>query len=164
MHPVRVHRYYSTDLQKLHCIIYRTATDPTCGAGEYLLAALDIKIDLLKKNTKISKRLIREVVSTIYGNDVNVESIIITELRLLLFIIESCGVDYCKERMQRLLQNGEKVTPKQWKAEIQSLQAEYDSISKEKKTATELAYAEVISYNRKNLARELQNESRQHNR
>ena len=70
-----------------------------------------------------------------------------------------------KERMQSLLQNGEKVTPKQWKAEIQSLQAEYDSIGKEKsKTATELAYAEVISYNRKNLERELQNESRQHNR
>ena len=70
-----------------------------------------------------------------------------------------------KERMQSLLQNGEKVTPKQWKAEIQSLQSEYDSIGREQsKTATELAYAEVISYNRKNLARELQNESRQHNR
>ena len=70
-----------------------------------------------------------------------------------------------KERMQNLLQQGEKITPKQWKAEMQSLQAEYDSISKEQsKTATELAYAEVISYNRKNLARELQNESRQHNR
>ena len=67
--------------------------------------------------------------------------------------------------MQRLLQNGEKITPKQWKAEIQSLQAEYDSISKDQsKTATELAYAEVISYNRKNLERELQNESRQRNR
>ena len=70
-----------------------------------------------------------------------------------------------KERMQSLLQNGEKITPKQWKAEIQSLQSEYDSISKEQtKTATELAYAEVISYNRKNLERELQNESRQHNK
>ena len=70
-----------------------------------------------------------------------------------------------KERMQSLLQNGEKITPKQWKAEIQSLQAEYDSISREQtKTATELAYAEVISYNKKNLERELQNESRQHNR
>ena len=70
-----------------------------------------------------------------------------------------------KERMQSLLQNGEKVTPKQWKAEIQSLQSEYDSIGREQsKTATELAYAEVISYNRKNLARELQNESRQHDR
>ena len=70
-----------------------------------------------------------------------------------------------KERMQSLLQNGEKVTPKQWKAEIQSLQSEYDSIGREQtKTATELAYAEVISYNRKNLERELQNESRQQNR
>ena len=70
-----------------------------------------------------------------------------------------------RERMQSLLQNGEKVTPKQWKTEIQSLQAGYDSIGKKKsKTATELAYAGVISYNRKNLERELQNESRQHNR
>ncbi len=70
-----------------------------------------------------------------------------------------------KERMQSLLQNGEKITPKQWKAEIQSLQSEYDSIGKEQtKTATELAYAEVISYNRRNLERELQNESRQHNK
>ncbi|MCM1222592.1 MAG: MobA/MobL family protein [Lachnospiraceae bacterium] len=70
-----------------------------------------------------------------------------------------------KERMQNLLQNDEKITPKQWKAEIQSLQAEYDSIGKEKsKTAAELAYAEVISYNKKNLERELQNESRQHNK
>ena len=70
-----------------------------------------------------------------------------------------------KERMQNLLQQGEKIPPKQWKAEMQSLQAEYDSIGKEQtKTATELAYAEVISYNRKNLERELQNESRQHNR
>ena len=70
-----------------------------------------------------------------------------------------------KEHMQSLLQNSEKITPKQWKAEIQSLQSEYDSIGKEQtKTATELAYAEVISYNRKNLERELQNESRQHNR
>ena len=70
-----------------------------------------------------------------------------------------------RERLQNLLEQGEKITPKQWKVEIQSLQAEYDSIGKEQsKTATELAYAEVISYNKKNLERELQNESRQHNR
>ncbi len=67
--------------------------------------------------------------------------------------------------MQSLLQNGEKITPKQWKVEKQSLQSEYDSIGREQtKTATELAYAEVISYNKKNLEREPQNESRQHNR
>jgi len=34
----------------------------------------------------------------------------------------------------------------------------------QEKTSTELAYAEVISYNKKNLERELQSESRQHNR
>ena len=70
-----------------------------------------------------------------------------------------------QKKIYDLDENGEKITPKQWKAEIQSLQAEYDSISREQtKTATELAYAEVISYNKKNLERELQNESRQHNR
>ena len=70
-----------------------------------------------------------------------------------------------KGRIQGLLQNGEKITPKHWKAEIQSLQSEYGSIGKEQtKTATELAHAEVISYNKKDLERELQNESRQHNR
>ena len=70
-----------------------------------------------------------------------------------------------RERLQSLLEQGEKITPKQWKAEVQSLQAEYDSIGKERiKTATELAYAEVNGYNKKNLERELQNESRQHNR
>ena len=57
-----------------------------------------------------------------------------------------------KERMQSLLQNGEKITLKQWKAEIKSLQSEYDSIGKEQtKTATELAYAEVISYTKRTL-------------
>lgn len=70
-----------------------------------------------------------------------------------------------RERMQSLLEQGEKITPKQWKAEIQTLQAEYESIGKEKnKTATELAFAEVIRYNKSNLERELQNESRQHSR
>ena len=70
-----------------------------------------------------------------------------------------------RERLQNLLEQGEKITLKQWKTEIQSLQTEYDSIGREKsKTTTELSYAEVISYNKKNLKRELQNESRQHNR
>ena len=70
-----------------------------------------------------------------------------------------------RERLQNLLEQGEKITPKQWKAEIQTLQAEYESIGKEQnKIAMELAFAEVIRYNKSNLARELQNENRQHNR
>lgn len=41
MHPVRVHRYHSTDLQKLHCIILVMATDPACGSGSLLIRAID---------------------------------------------------------------------------------------------------------------------------
>ena len=73
----------------------KTVFDPPCGAGEYLLTALEMKINLLKNKTNITKNLVRKAVSTIYGNDVNVESTIITELRLLLLIIETCGVAYC---------------------------------------------------------------------
>lgn len=35
MHPVRVHRYHSIDLQKLHCINLVTVTDDTCGGGRF---------------------------------------------------------------------------------------------------------------------------------
>ena len=70
-----------------------------------------------------------------------------------------------REKLQSLLEQGEKIAPKQWRAEIKSLQAEYDRISREQAvTAKELAYAEVISYNKNNLERELQNESRQRKR
>ena len=52
------------------------------------------------------------------------------------------------------------------------MQGEYNSIGKEQtndrklsqELSLELAYAEVISYNKKNLERALQNESRQHNK
>lgn len=51
--------------------------------------------------------------------------------------------------MQSPLQNGEKITPKNWKV---------DKLSQG--LSLEFAYAKV-SYNRKNLEGELQNESRQ---
>ena len=38
LHPVRVHRYHSTNLKKLHCIILVTATDDTCGSGGFLVS------------------------------------------------------------------------------------------------------------------------------
>ena len=54
-----------------------------------------------------------------------------------------------REHLLNLLEQSEKITPKQWRAEIQSLQAGYESIGKEQnKSAVELAYAEVIRYNK----------------
>lgn len=86
----------------LHSIPYKvfcytkTVFDPTCGAGEYLLAALEMKLSLLKEHKQaLSNAEIMKAVSTIYGNDVNFDSVIITELRLLLCVAEFCGIENC---------------------------------------------------------------------
>ena len=75
----------------------KTVFDPTCGAGEYLLAALEMKLSLLKQHKKaLTNTEIIDVVSTIYGNDVNLDSVIITELRLLLCVAEYGGIEHCR--------------------------------------------------------------------
>lgn len=68
--------------------------DPTCGAGEYLLAALEIKIEMLNQQYKrVSKNNINKMVATIYGNDVNNESIVITKLRIFLCVVNAYGIE-----------------------------------------------------------------------
>ena len=63
------------------------------------------------------------------------------------------------------MDNGEKIDPEKWRAEIRSIEKEMDSLrSRRSKAATALAYAELISYNRKNLEREKANWSRQQQR
>lgn len=52
MHPVRVHRYYSTDLQKLHCIILVTAIDFACGTGGFLVSALNALYEDAQKSNE----------------------------------------------------------------------------------------------------------------
>lgn len=75
----------------------KSVFDPTCGAGEYLLAALEMKLTMLKHHKKsLSYNDVATSISTIYGNDVNLDSVIITELRLLLCVAEFCGIDYCR--------------------------------------------------------------------
>lgn len=75
----------------------KTIFDPTCGAGEFLLIALDLKLNLLKNNmNEVSKNTVLKAVGTIYGNDINVDSVIITKLRLLLCIAEIYDASYCK--------------------------------------------------------------------
>lgn len=73
----------------------KTIFDPTCGAGEYLLAALEMKLDLLNQHCqKVPVQAVQETVATIFGNDINEESIIIAKLRILLCILERYGVGF----------------------------------------------------------------------
>ena len=75
----------------------KTVYDPTCGAGVFLLAALEMKLDLLDlHHTEVTKGRIQKVVSTLKGNDLNEDSIIITKIRLLLCVLNRHGVSKVK--------------------------------------------------------------------
>lgn len=68
--------------------------DPTCGAGEFLLAALETKMNLLDLHrVKVTKNKLITVVKTIKGNDLNKESTTIAKLRLYLSCLHRYGVE-----------------------------------------------------------------------
>ena len=70
-----------------------------------------------------------------------------------------------KRRMAALLEKSEKLMPEKWRAEIKSIKKEMESLHPERaRTATELAYAEVIGYNKSNFDREEANRARQRQR
>ena len=75
----------------------KTIYDPTCGAGEFLVAALEIKLDLLDLHkANITKGNLKKIVHTIKGNDVNIDSTIITKIRLFLCALQRQGVSKVK--------------------------------------------------------------------
>ena len=68
-------------------------------------------------------------------------------------------------KVKTLLAEGEKIPPKAWRKEKEQLEKEMPLLRSERARAChDLAFAEVISYNKANLERVEQNESRQHNR
>lgn len=77
MHPVRVHRYHSTNLKKLHCIILVTATDGACGTGGMLTFALDWLLTLAQQQGK-------NVSIHLFGQEVNPETYVICKADMLL--------------------------------------------------------------------------------
>lgn len=70
--------------------------DPTCGAGEFVLSALETKLDLLDNHVEnITEGMIKKIVSTIYGNDINKESTAISKIRLFLCTLRRYGLKRC---------------------------------------------------------------------
>lgn len=74
----------------------RSVFDPTCGAGEYLLAVLEMKLDLLEQHhIRVTDKMIADTIATIYGNDINEESVTIAKMRLFLCIYKRYGAKGC---------------------------------------------------------------------
>ena len=70
----------------------KTVFEPTCGAGEFLLAVLNIKLNLWESaGYTFSADQLRQIVGTFHGNDINSESTTITKIRLFLAVLKKCG-------------------------------------------------------------------------
>lgn len=89
----------TTDLGTIPCEDFckkKIVFDPTCGAGEFLLAILNIKFNEWDKSFgKINKVDISKIVSTIRGNDINEDSVIISKLRIYMLAVHRYGVEKC---------------------------------------------------------------------
>lgn len=73
----------------------KTVFDPTCGAGEFLLLSLLAKFDVMDQHCgSPTVAEIHSVLATIYGNDLNADSIAITKIRLLLCVVNRYGAEY----------------------------------------------------------------------
>ena len=71
--------------------------DPTCGTGEFLINAINIKLEILE-NENITDETILEIAKTVYGNDIDDESIDICKLRIYFALIDKLQrkESYCK--------------------------------------------------------------------
>lgn len=67
-------------------IVRATTLDPTCGAGEFLLSVLSIKIRLIKQLKGLKYETLAD---SIFGNDIDIQSTEITKLRLFFLLIDS---------------------------------------------------------------------------
>lgn len=80
--------------------------DPTCGAGEFLLMTLDTKFNLLDSHVEsVTEGMIKGIVSTIYGNDINSESTDISKIRLFLCALRRYGLKRCRSIAEILNKN-----------------------------------------------------------
>lgn len=66
-------------------LLNATVFDPTCGAGEFLITAINLKIGLIKRI--ISDELILSLANSIYGNDIAADSVYISKIRVFFSLL-----------------------------------------------------------------------------
>lgn len=92
----------------LHFVIYNdTVFDPTCGTGEFLLGALEKKLNLIKdEHNGINDDKLLDIIGTIYGNDINIESVEIAKIRLFFETIKhSSHISYYRHFAETINRN-----------------------------------------------------------
>ena len=70
-----------------NALLKASVFDPTCGTGQFLLAALMIKVSILEEKGELNDALILKLLATIHGNDIDKLSTEIAMVRLFLFVV-----------------------------------------------------------------------------
>lgn len=70
-----------------NALLKASVFDPTCGTGQFLLAALMIKVSILGEKGELNDALILKLLATIHGNDIDKLSTEIAMVRLFLFVV-----------------------------------------------------------------------------
>ncbi len=72
--------------EQLQDLVFKTKIiDPTCGGGEFIITAFDIKNELCTKNSDDS---LLKIAKTIFGNDIDTFSVLICKIRFFFHICE----------------------------------------------------------------------------
>lgn len=72
----------------LNLVFNKQVLDPTCGSGEFLISSYRYKINLSSKINELDENGIIDILKTVHGNDINVESVDITKVRLFFETIK----------------------------------------------------------------------------
>lgn len=76
------------DSQTKERILAASVFDPTCGAGEFLISALALKLKLFENHENVISASI-DLIDTIKGNDIDETSTDISKIRLFFLLIDS---------------------------------------------------------------------------
>ena len=76
------------DSQTKERILAASVFDPTCGAGEFLISALALKLKLFENHENVICKLL-DLIGTIKGNDIDETSTDISKIRLFFLLIDS---------------------------------------------------------------------------
>lgn len=74
--------------------------DPTCGTAEFLLSAVNLKLSLLGVSDDADKVAI---LSTVYGNDIAKESVLLSKIRLFFSIVSCLENKKYSEKLSKIL-------------------------------------------------------------
>ncbi|WP_201575035.1 N-6 DNA methylase [Psychrobacter sp. H8-1] len=106
LNPDNISTLLLDDIDYEDFVFERSIFEPTCGTGEFLLHALELKFKLFTSRPHITtKESVHTAVKTIYGNDINKLSTSITIVRILLLVLSYFGIDAIKGLANILIPN-----------------------------------------------------------